>query len=128
MRRSRRGPCRYADRRCRRGSAGPVLPGIRSCGRGAARETPIMPVRPLRRALTAPRPHGTVRWHRPHTSGDRVMSYRTPALLALALLAGAPAFAAEMTPVGTWTTIDDATGKPKSIVQITESGGKLEGK
>lgn len=56
------------------------------------------------------------------------MSIRTPALLALALLAGAPAFAAEMTPVGTWTTIDDATGKPKSIVQITESGGKLEGK
>jgi uncharacterized protein (DUF2147 family) len=56
------------------------------------------------------------------------MSYRTPALLALALLVGAPAFAAEMTPVGTWTTIDDATGKPKSIVQITESGGKLEGK
>ena len=56
------------------------------------------------------------------------MSYRTPALLALALFAGAPAFAAEMTPVGTWTTIDDATGKPKSVVQITESGGKLEGK
>ena len=56
------------------------------------------------------------------------MSYRTPALLALALLAGAPAFAAENTPVGTWTTIDDATGKPKSIVQITEANGKLEGK
>ncbi|MGN6518948.1 MAG: DUF2147 domain-containing protein [Dokdonella sp.] len=56
------------------------------------------------------------------------MSYRTPALLALALFAGAPAFAAENTPVGTWTTIDDATGKPKSIVQITEANGKLEGK
>ena len=57
------------------------------------------------------------------------MSYRRPsALLALALAVAAPAFAAEMTPVGTWTTIDDATGKPKSIVQITESGGKLEGK
>ncbi|MBA8883103.1 DUF2147 domain-containing protein [Dokdonella fugitiva] len=56
------------------------------------------------------------------------MSYRTPALLALALLAGAPALAAENTPVGTWTTIDDATGKPKSIVQITETDGKLEGK
>jgi uncharacterized protein (DUF2147 family) len=56
------------------------------------------------------------------------MSYRTPALLALALLASAPAFAAEMTPVGTWTTIDDAAGKPKSIVQITESNGTLEGK
>jgi uncharacterized protein (DUF2147 family) len=56
------------------------------------------------------------------------MSYRTPALLALALLAGAPAFAADNTPVGTWTTIDDATGKPKSIVQITEANGKLDGK
>jgi uncharacterized protein (DUF2147 family) len=56
------------------------------------------------------------------------MSYRMPALLALALAVAAPAFAAEMTPVGTWTTIDDATGKPKSIVQITETGGKLEGK
>jgi uncharacterized protein (DUF2147 family) len=57
------------------------------------------------------------------------MSYRRPsALLALALAVAAPAFAAEMTPVGTWTTIDDATGKPKSIVQITESNGKLEGK
>ena len=57
------------------------------------------------------------------------MSYRRhTALLALALAVSAPAFAAEMTPVGTWTTIDDATGKPKSIVQITESNGKLEGK
>ena len=57
------------------------------------------------------------------------MSYRRQsALLALAIAVAAPAFAAEMTPVGTWTTIDDATGKPKSIVQITESNGKLEGK
>ena len=57
------------------------------------------------------------------------MSYRRPsALLALALAVAAPAYAAEMTPVGTWTTIDDATGKPKSIVQITESNGTLEGK
>lgn len=46
----------------------------------------------------------------------------------LAASSSTPAFAAENTPVGTWTTIDDATGKPKSIVQITESGGKLEGK
>ena len=57
------------------------------------------------------------------------MSYRRQsALLALAIAVAAPAFAAEMTPVGTWTTIDDATGKPKSIVQITESNGTLEGK
>ncbi len=51
-----------------------------------------------------------------------------PALLALAVFLAAPAFAADLTPVGTWTTIDDETGKPKSIVEITESGGKLEGK
>jgi uncharacterized protein (DUF2147 family) len=51
-----------------------------------------------------------------------------PALFVLAFSFGAPALAADLTPVGTWTTIDDATGKPKSIVQITETGGKLDGK
>lgn len=57
------------------------------------------------------------------------MSHRSrSALLALALATTGSAFAAEMTPVGTWTTIDDATGKPKSTVQITDAGGKLEGK
>ena len=30
--------------------------------------------------------------------------------------------------VGKWKTIDDTTGKPKSIVQIFESGGKYYGK
>jgi len=48
--------------------------------------------------------------------------------LVLALAAAVPALAADMTPVGTWTTIDDTTHKPKSIVQISEQGGKLEGK
>lgn len=56
------------------------------------------------------------------------MSYRRCALLAVALAVAVPAMADELTPVGTWTTIDDATGKPKSIVQITESNGKLQGK
>ena len=55
------------------------------------------------------------------------MSYRNCAVLALALAFVVPAFAAELTPVGTWTTIDDSTGKPKSIVQITDDGGKLQG-
>lgn len=32
------------------------------------------------------------------------------------------------TPVGTWKTIDDSTGKAKSIVQITEHNGQLQGK
>ena len=56
------------------------------------------------------------------------MSYRRCAFLAVALAVAMPALADDLTPVGTWTTIDDATGKPKSVVQITESNGKLQGK
>lgn len=48
---------------------------------------------------------------------------------ALALVASAlPAFAATETPVGKWKTIDDKTHEVKSIVEITEHGGLLEGK
>jgi uncharacterized protein (DUF2147 family) len=42
------------------------------------------------------------------------------------LLAGL-AFAAE-SPVGTWKTVDDQSGKERSQVQIYEEGGKLFGK
>lgn len=53
---------------------------------------------------------------------------RTAFALALTLSAGA-SFAADMnTPVGTWKTIDDETKEVTSIVQITEVGGKLQGK
>ena len=31
-------------------------------------------------------------------------------------------------PVGTWKTIDDKTGKVKSVVQIAEANGELQGK
>jgi uncharacterized protein (DUF2147 family) len=31
-------------------------------------------------------------------------------------------------PVGKWKTIDDATGQPKSLVEIIEKDGMLEGK
>ena len=37
-------------------------------------------------------------------------------------------FGAGPTPVGAWRTIDDKTGKPRSIVRIYEEGGKLFGK
>ena len=48
---------------------------------------------------------------------------------AAALLLGAgAAFAASNSPVGTWKTIDDKTHQPKSIVQITEVNGELQGK
>lgn len=50
--------------------------------------------------------------------------------LAFGLLLGAGvASAADAgTPVGTWRQVDDVTGKVKSIIQISESDGKLQGK
>lgn len=42
------------------------------------------------------------------------------ALIAVSLLLATAAYAANDTPVGTWTQVDDATGKPKSIIEITE--------
>ncbi|HUB88378.1 MAG TPA: DUF2147 domain-containing protein [Dyella sp.] len=50
------------------------------------------------------------------------------AVAACLLLGSAVAWAANDTPVGTWRQIDDVTGKPKSIIQITEDNGKLQGK
>jgi uncharacterized protein (DUF2147 family) len=50
------------------------------------------------------------------------------AVAACLLLGSAVAWAANDTPVGTWRQIDDVTGKPKSIIQITENNGQLEGK
>ncbi|MEM1055927.1 MAG: DUF2147 domain-containing protein [Bacteroidota bacterium] len=55
------------------------------------------------------------------------MTARLPRLFGvLALLAFAiPALA--QTPVGTWRTIDDDTGEPRSLVRIYETGGQLVG-
>ena len=50
------------------------------------------------------------------------------ALLAATLLAPAAALAEDLTPVGRWTTIDDSTNKPKSVIRIWEEDGKLLGK
>ncbi len=50
------------------------------------------------------------------------------ALVAFGLLMAAHAYAADDTPVGTWTQVDDATGKPKSIITISqEPDGTLKG-
>lgn len=50
------------------------------------------------------------------------------ALIAFALLLATAAYAATDTPVGTWTQVDDATGKPKSIIEITQQpDGTLQG-
>jgi len=55
----------------------------------------------------------------------------TSLLMLLASLLAGPARAEDdplASPVGRWTTIDDATGKPKSIVSIWEEAGLLFGK
>lgn len=50
------------------------------------------------------------------------------AIVLGALLGMLPAaFANPMSPVGAWRTIDDSTGKPKSIVRIVERDGMLSG-
>lgn len=50
--------------------------------------------------------------------------------LLVAILALLPAAAfAQNSPVGRWKTIDDETGKPKSVVEITQAAnGTLQGK
>jgi uncharacterized protein (DUF2147 family) len=51
-------------------------------------------------------------------------------LLSIALTTSftAAAVAADAaSPVGLWKTIDDKTGKPKSLVRITEANGELRG-
>jgi len=50
------------------------------------------------------------------------------ALLSIFLLSLLVNVASAQSIVGKWKTIDDVTGKPKSIVQIFESGGKYYGK
>jgi uncharacterized protein (DUF2147 family) len=48
--------------------------------------------------------------------------------LAFAILATASMFAsAQATPVGLWKTIDDESGKEKSLVRIQEASGQLTG-
>ncbi len=49
-------------------------------------------------------------------------------LLLTGALVNAPARADDTSPVGKWKTIDDKSGKPKSIVAIWEQDGKLYGK
>jgi uncharacterized protein (DUF2147 family) len=50
------------------------------------------------------------------------------ALLAIALAAAALPSWAQMSPVGTWRSIDDKSGEAKAEIRITESGGALTGR
>jgi uncharacterized protein (DUF2147 family) len=49
-------------------------------------------------------------------------------LCAGVLLAAASAFADTGTPAGLWRTIDDKTGKERSVIRITQANGVYEGK
>jgi len=46
----------------------------------------------------------------------------------LLVLSSAAVFAAELSPVGVWKTIDDQTGKPRGLVRITEVNGQYQGR
>ena len=50
------------------------------------------------------------------------------AALALAAVLSVGMAAAQMTPVGSWHTVDDKTGELKSLIQISESNGVLSGR
>ena len=50
------------------------------------------------------------------------------ALAAIVLIVFGGAAQAQMTPVGTWRSIDDATKEPKAQVVITEANGVLTGR
>jgi uncharacterized protein (DUF2147 family) len=49
-------------------------------------------------------------------------------LMALGLLMAATAAFAQATPTGLWKTIDDKTGKERSLIRITEGGGVYTGR
>jgi uncharacterized protein (DUF2147 family) len=49
-------------------------------------------------------------------------------MLAATVLAAQPVWANNSSPVGLWQNIDDASGKPRALVRITELNGKLIGK
>jgi len=49
------------------------------------------------------------------------------AFIITAVMAIAPAFADDSSPVGLWKNIDDVTGKPKALIRISENNGTLTG-
>ena len=48
-------------------------------------------------------------------------------LISAALIISSTALA-QQSPIGLWKNIDDATGKPKALIRITEANGELSGK
>ena len=63
-----------------------------------------------------------------HRMNNSLGRLAIPAVAAVALLLGGVAAHAQGSPLGLWKTIDDKTGKEKSLVRIGEAGGVLSGK
>lgn len=61
-----------------------------------------------------------------HTKMKRFL--QTSFLATLFLAFGATSALAQSSPVGTWRTIDDNTGEPRSVVEIYEENGQLHGR
>ena len=49
-------------------------------------------------------------------------------IVALLVATSAATYAADLSPIGLWKTIDDQTGKPRGLVRITEAGGEYRGR
>lgn len=56
----------------------------------------------------------------------RLLQFTLPVVFLIVFSASAAL--AQGTPVGTWRTIDDNTGEPRSIVEIYEENGALSGR
>lgn len=54
--------------------------------------------------------------------------FATKIILVCLLVFSASCFAAIGSPIGKWQTVDDETGKPRSIVQVIEENGQLQGR
>ncbi len=50
------------------------------------------------------------------------------AIVAAVALTTLPLWADNASPIGLWMNIDDASGKPRGLIRITESNGTLQGK
>jgi uncharacterized protein (DUF2147 family) len=55
-------------------------------------------------------------------------SFSTAVAVLLAVCGHHAALAADPTPLGTWTTIDDISHRARSLVEITEADGVLSGR
>jgi uncharacterized protein (DUF2147 family) len=63
------------------------------------------------------------------TRSIMLRTVKQAALAGMLLASAVTAMAQADSPIGTWQTIDDHTGQPKALVQITaDSGGALDGK